>query len=77
MIKVSHAVELRLYPTKGQQRYFTQVFGCTRKVWNLALTECIDNYKTTGKFQHRGYKDYYKVEKTKLHKLFSRNFYKF
>ena len=58
MIKVNRAVELRLYPTKEQQEYFAQVFGCTRKVWNLALAECIDNYKTTGKFQHRGYKEY-------------------
>ena len=58
MIKVNRAVELRLYPTKEQQTYFAQVFGCTRKVWNLALAECIDNYKTIGKFQHRSYKDY-------------------
>lgn len=58
MIKVNRAVELRLYPTKEQQEYFAQVFGCTRKVWNLALAECIDNYKTTGKFQHRSYKEY-------------------
>lgn len=59
MIKVNRAIKLRLYPTKEQQIYFAQVFGCTCKVWNLALAECIDNYKTTGKFQHRGYKDYY------------------
>ena len=59
MIKVNRAVELRLYPTEPQKEYFAQVFGCTRKVWNLALAECIDNYKTTGKFQHRSYKDYY------------------
>ena len=58
MIKVNRAIELRLYPTKEQQLYFAQVFGCTRKVWNLALAECINNYKTTGKFQHRSYKYY-------------------
>lgn len=59
LIKVNRAVELRLYPTKLQQEYFAKVFGCTRKIWNLALAECIDNYNTIGKFQHRSYKDYY------------------
>lgn len=59
LIKVNRAVELRLYPTQPQQEYFAQVFGCTRKVWNLALAECIDKYQTIGKFQHRSYKDYY------------------
>ena len=59
MIKFNRAVKLRLYPTKEQQEYFAKVFGCTRKVWNLALAECIDNYNTVGKFQHRSYTDYY------------------
>ena len=59
LIKVNRAVELRLYPTQHQQEYFAKVFGCTRKVWNLALAECIDSYKITGKFQHRSYTDYY------------------
>lgn len=59
MIKVNRAVELRLYPSKEQREYFNKVFGCARKVWNLALAECIDNYKTIGKFQHRGYKDFF------------------
>lgn len=59
MMKVNRAIELRLYPTQSQREYFAKVFGCTRKVWNLALAECINSYQESGKFEHQSYTAYY------------------
>ena len=59
MIKHNKAVKLRLYPTRPQKEYFSKVFGCTRKVYNLALAECVENYKLNGKFTHQNYSAYY------------------
>ena len=34
----------RIYPTPGQQIALSQLFGCTRVVWNDALAHCIEQY---------------------------------
>lgn len=60
MIKINHAIELRLYPNKQQIELLNQTFGCTRKIYNLALNDCIESYKETKIFKHKGYKDYIK-----------------
>ena len=58
MLKLNHAVELRLYPNKLQQELINKTFGCVRKVYNLALAESIDSYNQTKLFNHSGYPTY-------------------
>ena len=58
MLKLNHAVELRLYPNKLQQELINKTFGCVRKVYNLALNESIESYKQTKLFNHSGYPTY-------------------
>ena len=58
MLKKNSAVELRLYPNREQKLLLDKTFGCCRKVWNLALEECINSYKKTGKFEHQNYSAY-------------------
>lgn len=43
------AVQVRLYPTKEQEKLLTQAFGCSRWWWNYALNKSIETYKETGK----------------------------
>ena len=58
MVKRNRAVKVRLYPTEQQQKLLNKTFGCVRKVYNLALEECINSYQQTGLFTHRRYNDY-------------------
>ena len=59
MIKKNSAIELRLYPNKEQKILLNKTFGCTRKVWNLALAECINSYNEIGLFKHNNYSFYF------------------
>ena len=43
------AIKYRIYPSLEQEEYFSKVFGCTRKIWNLMLNDRQESYKTTGK----------------------------
>lgn len=43
------AIKYRLYPNFKQKEYFSKVFGCTRKIWNLMLSDREESYKATGK----------------------------
>ena len=43
------AYKFRLYPDTEQKIYFAKVFGCTRLVYNLMLSDKIKAYKETGK----------------------------
>lgn len=44
------AIKYRLYPTQEQKIMFAKTFGCCRKIYNLMLSDSIENYKITGKF---------------------------
>lgn len=44
------AIKYRLYPNAKQKELFAKTFGCCRKVWNLMLSDKIDNYKATKSF---------------------------
>ena len=44
------AIKYRVYPTTEQSVMFTKTFGCCRKVYNLMLSDKIEEYKLTGKF---------------------------
>ena len=59
MIKKNSAIELRLYPNKEQKILLDKTFGCCRKVWNIALAECIKSYNETGLFKHNNYPSYF------------------
>jgi putative transposase len=39
------AIEIRLYPNNEQQKYLNNIFGCYRKVYNLALAKSISEYE--------------------------------
>lgn len=41
------AYKYRLYPTKQQEEYFANCFGCTRFIYNQMLSDKIDHYKET------------------------------
>jgi putative transposase len=43
------AYKFRLYPNTEQKIYFAKVFGCTRLIYNLMLSDKIKAYKETGK----------------------------
>jgi len=43
------AVQVRIYPSKGQETQLAQAFGCARWWWNYALNKSIETYKETGK----------------------------
>ena len=45
---MNRAYVYRIYPTTEQRAYFSNTFGCCRKVWNLMLEDKIAYYKTTG-----------------------------
>ena len=47
---MNKAIKYRLYPTTEQRIMFAKTFGCCRKVYNLMLSDKIENYKATGKF---------------------------
>ena len=47
---MNRAIKYRAYPTTEQCVLFAKTFGCCRKVYNLMLSDKIDNYKATGKF---------------------------
>lgn len=44
------AIKYRIYPTTEQSIMFAKTFGCCRKVWNLMLSDKIENYRESGKF---------------------------
>ena len=44
------AIKYRAYPTTEQSIMFAKTFGCCRKVYNLMLSDKIEEYKLTGKF---------------------------
>lgn len=43
------AIKYRLYPTTEQSVMFTKTFGCCRKVYNLMLSDKIEEYKLFSK----------------------------
>lgn len=43
------AINVRIYPTPGQEQLLAQAFGCSRWWWNFALNKSIETYKETGK----------------------------
>ncbi|MGF0143759.1 RNA-guided endonuclease TnpB family protein [Sharpea azabuensis] len=43
-------MEYRVYPTAEQSTMFSKTFGCSRKIYNLMLSDKIEGYRTTGKF---------------------------
>ena len=47
---MNRAIKYRLYPTNEQIILFQKTFGCCRKVYNLMLSDKLENYKLTGKF---------------------------
>ena len=47
---MNKAIKYRLYPTTEQATMFAKTFGCCRKVYNLMLSDKIEEYKATGKF---------------------------
>ncbi len=47
---MNRAIKYRVYPTTEQCVLFAKTFGCCRKVYNLMLSDKIEDYKTTGKF---------------------------
>lgn len=47
------AIKYRIYPNKKQDVLFTKTFGCCRKVYNLMLSDRVENYKLTGRFEGR------------------------
>ena len=46
----NRAIKYRVYPTTEQSIMFAKTFGCCRKVYNLMLSDKIEEYKLTGKF---------------------------
>ena len=50
---MNKAYKFRIYPTKDQQILINKTFGCCRKVWNLMLSDKIENYKQTKSFGKR------------------------
>lgn len=47
---MNKAIKYRVYPTTEQRILFAKTFGCCRKVYNLMLSDKIEEYKATGKF---------------------------
>ena len=47
---MNKAYKFRIYPNKEQQILINKTFGCCRKVWNLMLSDKIENYKQTKSF---------------------------
>lgn len=47
---INKAIKYRVYPSTEQRVMFAKTFGCCRKVYNLMLSDKIEDYKTTGKF---------------------------
>ena len=47
---MNKAIKYRVYPTTKQCVLFVKTFGCCRKVYNLMLSDKIEEYKATGKF---------------------------
>lgn len=47
---MNKAYKYRIYPTKDQQVLINKTFGCCRKIWNLMLSDKIENYKQTKSF---------------------------
>ena len=47
---MNKAIKYRVYPTTKQCVLFAKTFGCCRKVYNLMLSDKIEEYKATGKF---------------------------
>ena len=43
------ALRIKLYPNATQVEYLARLFGCCRKIYNLALDESEHLYKETGK----------------------------
>lgn len=43
------AIKYRVYPNKAQRILMAKTFGCTRKIYNLMLSDKIKGYKKTGK----------------------------
>jgi putative transposase len=42
-------VQVRLYPSQGQQIQLAKTFGCPAWWWNYAINKSIEVYKETGK----------------------------
>ena len=60
------AIKYRAYPSVENQILFVKTFGCCRKVWNLMLSDKIENYKATrsfGTFTPAMYKEDYEFLK--------------
>lgn len=60
------AIKYRAYPSVENQILFVKTFGCCRKVWNLMLSDKIENYRATrsfGTFTPAMYKEDYEFLK--------------
>ncbi|MDO4523185.1 MAG: RNA-guided endonuclease TnpB family protein [Eubacteriales bacterium] len=49
MEKANIAYQYRIYPTSCQKKLIAKTFGCSRKVYNLMLSDKIRLYRETGK----------------------------
>jgi len=56
------AIKYRIYPDKKQSILFAKTFGCCRRVYNLMLSDRIESYKLTGRFEGRAPADFKKLE---------------
>lgn len=45
--KIYKRIKQKIYPNKTQEMLINQTFGCSRKVWNLLLSD----YNNTGKLK--------------------------
>ena len=69
----NRAIKYRVYPTTEQSIMFAKTFGCCRKIYNLMLSDKINNYKETksfGKHTPAMYKKDYPFLKEKVDKWF-------
>jgi putative transposase len=60
-MKKQRAFKFRIYPTKLQEEYFANVFGCCRFIYNKMLDDKITKYEET-KESLRTYPATYKAE---------------
>lgn len=45
---INKTIKIRLYPNQSQEEYLAKLFGCYRKVYNLALDRSINEYENNG-----------------------------
>ena len=48
--KIKQGYKFLALPNKDQKVKFSKTFGCTRKYWNIAKSDSIENYKNNKTF---------------------------